>query len=279
MGKLALTLLVLLFTAAVAVGAPKWEGRTVEVFAGSASAPPLREAALLFKERTGAEVDLHFGGSGTMLSQITLSGRGDLYIPGSSDFMELAKEKDAVDPSTERVIAYLLPAICVPKGNPKGIKTLEDLSQPGLRVGIGRPDTVCVGLYGVEAIERAGLGVGVKLNVVSHAESCSKTAQLVALGLVDAVMGWDVFAKWSDKIEAVPLPPESTPRIGYIPGALTKNTTEPAAASDFLAFITDGEGARFFSEAGYITSVEEARRRTTPNTPVGGFYALPDGWK
>ncbi|PLX44316.1 MAG: molybdate ABC transporter substrate-binding protein [Deltaproteobacteria bacterium] len=214
-----------------------------------------------------------------MLSQMTLSGRGDLYIPGSSDFMELAKDKGLVDPSTERIVAYLLPAICVPKGNPKGIKALEDLARPGVKVGIGRPDTVCVGLYGVEAIERAGLGAKIKPNVVSHAESCAKTAQLVALGLVDAVMGWDVFAKWSDKVEAIPLPPNSTPRIGYIPGSLTKTASEPEAALDFLAFITDGEGSLFFGEAGYLTSLEEALSRTTPETPVGGFYKLPESWR
>jgi molybdate transport system substrate-binding protein len=44
----------------------------------------------LFEQRTGAKVILHFGGSGQMLAQLKLAQRGDLYFPGSSDYMELA---------------------------------------------------------------------------------------------------------------------------------------------------------------------------------------------
>jgi len=43
--------------------------------------------------------------------------KGDMFFPGSSDFMELAKRKDAATAETERVIVYLFPAINVQEGN------------------------------------------------------------------------------------------------------------------------------------------------------------------
>jgi ABC-type molybdate transport system substrate-binding protein len=48
------------------------EGGTVErritAFCGSASKPAIEEAAAQFEQETGIRIDLHFSGSGTMLS-------------------------------------------------------------------------------------------------------------------------------------------------------------------------------------------------------------------
>ena len=93
--------------------------KTLLVYAGAASKPPTEEAAKLFEQKTGVKVDLVFGGSGTVLSQMELNKKGDLYFPGSSDFMEMAKKKRLVYPETESKIVYLVNAINVQKGNPK----------------------------------------------------------------------------------------------------------------------------------------------------------------
>ncbi len=265
---------------AVLSGAGASPAVELEVFAGSASKPAALEAARRFEERTGIRVRFHFGGSGAVLSQMELARRGDVYFPGSSDFMEVAKRRGLVEPATEVRVVYLLPAINVARGNPRGIRGLEDLARPGIRVGMARPSTVCVGLYGVEALERAGLAERVRPNIVTFAESCSKTAQLVALGLVDAVLGWDVFDDWApDRIETILYPPEQVPRIGYIPAAVARFTAHRDEALRFLAFLTGDEAREIFRRHGYLTSLEEARRLASPDTPVGGEYPLPASWR
>ncbi len=252
--------------------------REIKVFAGAASKPPLEEIAAQFEARTGIRVALTFGGSGTVLSQMKLSKQGDIYLPGSSDFMELAKKEGVVLPETERIVVYLVPAINVPKGNPRGIQGLEDLAEPGVKVGMARPDTVCVGLYGAEILEKAGLDAEVKKNIVTFVESCEKVANLVALGQVDAVLGWEVFASWNpDKIETVFLPPEKVTRIGYIPVAVSSYTRQPALARQFIDYLTSEEGKAVFKKWGYLTGEEEARR-LAPGAPVGGEYRLETPW-
>ncbi len=53
---------------------------TLTVFAGSASQPVLQELAREYRKQTGTDVDLIFGGSGFVLSQMQLLGpRGYLY--------------------------------------------------------------------------------------------------------------------------------------------------------------------------------------------------------
>jgi molybdate transport system substrate-binding protein len=277
--RLAAGLLLLACPAAIAhaAGSP---GQELEVFAGSASKPALEEVARRFEARTGVRVLLHLGGSGSMLSQMDLLRRGDVYFPGSSDFMELAKRKGLVDPKTEVRVVYLLPAINVQRGNPKKIRRLEDLARPGTRVGIARPDGVCVGLYGVEALEARGLSAAVRKNVVNQAESCEKTAQMISLGLVDAVLGWDVFEKWDpERVETVYYPPAEVPRIGYIPAALSAFPRNPRLARAFLAFLTSAESREIFRSKGYLTDLAEARRRALPDTPIGGEWPLPESWK
>ncbi len=253
--------------------------RTLEIFAGSASKPATQELARIFEKRVGVPVHLHFGGSGAVLSQMELARRGDVYFPGSSDFMERAKRRGLVDPSTEVRVVYLLPAINVARGNPKGIHSLADLARPGIRVGMARPETVCVGLYGVEALERQGLADGVRPNVVNYAESCAGTAQMLSLGLVDAILGWDVFDDWDpDRIETVPLPREQVTRIGYIPAAISTFARETALAGKFLAFLAGEEGREVFRRHGYLVDLAEARRHADSRTPVGGEYSLPPNW-
>ena len=214
-----------------------------------------------------------------MLSELKLARRGDLYLPGSSDFMDMAKRENLVLPETEKRVAYLVPAINVPAGNPKNIRTLEDLTRPGLRIGIARPDSVCVGLYAAEVLERAGLVERVRPNIVTHAESCEKTAQLVALGTVDAVMGWEVFHYWQpDKIETVLLAPDQVARIGYIPIAVSVFSKQEPLAQQFIDVLVGEEGQAVFRKWHYLTSVEEARKLARPETPVGGEWKLPAGW-
>ncbi|MEO8846070.1 MAG: molybdate ABC transporter substrate-binding protein [Kofleriaceae bacterium] len=257
-----------------------YEGHVLELFVGTASKPPTEAAAAAFEQKTGAKLELHFGGSGRMLSEMKLAERGDIYFPGSSDYMEKAEAERLVVPETEQRIVYLIPAINVQRGNPHHIQRLEDLAQPGLRVGIARPDTVCVGLYGVELLEHAKLADKVKPNIVTNAESCEQTAELVSLKSVDAVLGWEVFEHWDpDHIETVYLPKDEVTRIGYIPAAVGTKAREPALAKVFIAFLASAEGKAIFKKWSYLTSEAEARVYTNPSTPVGGVYELPASWQ
>ena len=106
------------------------------VYAGAASKPPTEEAAKLYEKKTGVKIELVIGGSGYMLSQMKLAKQGDIYFPGSSDYMEKAKREGIVYPDTEKVIVYRVPSINVVKGNPHNIKTLQDLAKPGIRIAI-----------------------------------------------------------------------------------------------------------------------------------------------
>jgi molybdate transport system substrate-binding protein len=254
-------------------------GKEISVFAGSASKPALDEAAAVFEKQTGVKVFLTYGGSGTVLSQMELSKSGDLYIPGSPDFLVKSENKKITDPATTRIVAYLIPAINVQPGNPQNIQSLSDLAKPGIKVGIGNPTTVCVGLYAVEILDRNNLLADVYKNIVTQAASCDNTATLISLKSVDAVMGWSVFQAWDpESIQTVYLKPERISRVAYIPAAISTFVKEKEAASAFIDFLVSADGQNIFRKLGYDVTENEARKYA-PNAQIGGEYQLPDSWK
>jgi len=252
-------------------------------FAGAASKPATEEAVRIFKERFGISVDVVFGGSGFVLSQMKLTKRGDLYFPGSSDFMEVAKRESLVYSDSEKIVVYLIPAINVQKGNPKAIHALKDLTREGIRLAIANPETVCVGTYAVEIFEKnltPDEKAKVRKNIINYTESCEKTANAISLKAAEAVLGWRVFHFWDpDRIETIYLRPEEIPRIGYIPIAISKFTRNKALAQKFMDFLLSPDGKGIFRKYHYLMDLQEARPFTKPDTPVGGEYILPKEWR
>jgi molybdate transport system substrate-binding protein len=250
-------------------------GKEISVFAGSASKPALDEAAKIFEKQTGVKVYLTYGGSGTVLSQMELSKTGDIYIPGSPDYMVKSNNKKITDPDSAKIIAYLVPAINIQTGNPKNIQSLSDLTKPGIRVGIGNPNSVCVGLYAVEILDNNHLLTEVYKNIVTQASSCDNTATLISLKSVDAVMGWSVFHDWDPKnIDTIYLKPEQISRLAYIPASISNFAKEKEAAAAFISFLISPTGQEIFTKWGYDVT-EAAVRKYAPNAQIGGEYSLP----
>jgi molybdate transport system substrate-binding protein len=222
------------------------------------------------------KVLVNYGGSGSLLSQMELARKGDVYLAGSPDYISIGERKKLLIPGTDKRVSYLIPAIIVPKANPAHIRSLDDLARPGVRVGIGNPDTVCLGLYGVELMEyNRLLGPVLKNNVAVFAKSCEDTAMLAVLGKVDAILGWDVFASWNPKeVEWIGLKPDSIPRIAYIAIAIPAYAKDKVLSRDFISYVTGPQAGKVFEKWGYITDENRARERA-PRARIGGEYKLP----
>lgn len=228
------------------------------VLAGSASKPVLEEAGPAMAKALGIRLAFDFGGSGVMLSRLELTGRGDIYLPASHDYLERAIASKLVDPATRVDMAYLMPALLVRKGNPRHIHGFEDLARPDIKAAIGEPRTVCIGLYAQELLAEAGLEKKL-LPRLGRARSGAALANLLALDSADAIIGWRVFAAWfPERVEALPLPRGLTPRLATFPGAVTTRSSYPDQARRVLDWLHGEEGRRIWRRHGYITSREEA---------------------
>ncbi|BBO82203.1 ABC transporter substrate-binding protein [Desulfosarcina ovata subsp. sediminis] len=236
----------------------------------------MEEIAAKFKQDKNVEVNMIFGGSGTLLSQIELSKKGEIYLPGSPDYIIIAERKKQIIENSDQIVAYLVPAIITPAGNPANVKGLEDLARPGIRVGIGNPETVCLGLYGIEILETNNFLEPVLKNVVTFGGSCSKTANLAALNKVDAILGWRVFHFWNpERMDFVAINPKQIPRISYIPISIPKYTKDINLSKAFIEYTLSPIGRSIYKKYGYLSKLEDAKA-FAPQASVGGEYNLPD---
>ena len=221
-------------------------------FVGSASKPPTLEAKAAFEKlHPEIVIDMTFGGSGTLLNQMKLEEMGDIYMPGSDDFMDKAEKQKVVLKPTRKIVAYLVPMICVQHGNPKKIRSLQDMARPGVTVGLAKAGAVCLGDVSDEILKKAGLEQQVKKNCISYASSCELTQQMVQLGEVDAIIGWDSFKSWApDKIDVVKLPKKLL-RVRNIPAAVSVYSKQRKEAGEFINFLTSSKGKAIFAKHGY----------------------------
>lgn len=277
--------MVLTFIVGVIVGAlvvarlgPYFSGNEpkVIVFAGAASAPVLEEAARMFEARYRVKVELRLGGSGSVLSAMKISKTGDIFIPGSPEYLAQAARLGVVNITAGhvRIFAYLVPAIIVQKGNPKNITSLEDLARPGIRVGIGDPKSVCVGLYAKDLLERSGLWENVSRNIIVYAQSCDATAALIPAKAVDAIIGWHVFQAWTpDKADIVWITPSKIPKIAYIAGAVSVFVEDRSSAEAFLDFLSSKDVQEIWMKYGYFATEQDAKMHA-PNAEIPPLEAL-----
>jgi sulfate/thiosulfate transport system substrate-binding protein len=181
--------------------------------------------------------------------------------------------------------------IATRKGNPKGIKTWDDLVKPGVQVITPNPFAsggarwnVLAG-YGAKSNKSADKAAGVAYldalfgNVPVQDTSARASLQTFTGGKGDAILAYEneaIFAQQHGQ-ELEYTIPDSTILIDN-PVAVTKNSTHPAEAKAFLDFLLSPAGQRIFAENGYRPTVRNAGGPSFPDVP--GLFTIKDlgGW-
>jgi len=210
-------------------------GSHILVFAAAGAKPTIDLICQEFQEKCGAIVDASYGGGGDMLSQMVLSRSGDIYIAPEQRFMEIAAEKQAIDPKTIRSLAYMIPVIAVKKGNPRDIRTLADLAEPGTKVAVVRQETTLLGKYAPEIFAKAGLSDQIGRNIVTEAPRPDNLLTMLIMGQVDAGLIWHFYqVQAPDQIENIYLQSEQLTGIGEMQAAVSVYSQDRKTAQRFI---------------------------------------------
>jgi molybdate transport system substrate-binding protein len=222
---------------------------TLIVHAGAGIRPPLDELGRAFEKNTGVRVDYSYKGSGCLLADICFSKKGDAYIPGEQFYIDQAKERGFIAKS--RVVAQMSTVILVQKGNPKRIRSLEDLARPGLRVGIGDPEAVAVGRAASQALVKAGVLKDVQANVVMKALNVVELGIGVKLKHLDAAIVWDATAAlFRGEAEMIEMPEKWRVDCPIPVGVLTFSSHQSEALK-YMDFLASQQAQKVFVKHGY----------------------------
>ncbi len=148
--------------------------------------PAIEETIAAFEEREGVKVARVYNGCGILIAQMKAGQHPDAYFACDTEFMKQVPDifPESIDVSQNELV------IMVQKGNPKGIKSLRDLSQPGLRVGIGHEKQCAMGWLTQNTFNEAGITQEVMGNVAVQTPSGDMLVNQMQAGSLDAAVAY-----------------------------------------------------------------------------------------
>jgi len=212
---------------------------------------PIDELARSYEAEYGTRIELHHGGSGTLLGGLIVAPDGDLYLAGDASFIARAREHDLV--REELSLATMSAVIGVRAGVSADVDTLEDLARDDLRVGLGDPDASAVGRVTREVLRSAGLWDAVRANVRVLKPTVGDLATDLLLGSLDVAVIWDATALQIEGLEARRVPAFEEHRRD-VTIAVLASSEAPQAALRFARYLAASDtGAPVFARHGFRT--------------------------
>lgn len=221
--------------------------RSLMVFCAAGIKKPVAEIAERYREEFGVEVALQYGGTGTLLSQLKLAKRGDLFIAADSGAVADATRLGVIDEVVPLCVQY--PVVAVAAGNPKGIGELEDLWREGVRVAVANPEAASIG-KSTKAVfgERWG---AFKEKVAVMKPTVTELAADLSLGAIDAAVVWNSTVPQFEGLEAVELV-EFSARKENVSAAVLRASEQVPEALKFARYLVAPErGGPVFRDKGF----------------------------
>jgi molybdate transport system substrate-binding protein len=194
------------------------------------------------KAHQGAKVNLTFGASSDLATQIQQGAPADVFASASRKNMDglggaAMSPTDFVKNTAE---------IAVPPSNPAGIRSVADLAKPGTKVAVCDPAVPC-GVVAAEVFANAKISV----KPTASLADVKSTLAAVESGEVDAGLVYvtDVRAAGS-KVKAVEIPAAVNASTTY-PIAALKDARNPALAKAWVDYVLSAEGRKVLVADGF----------------------------
>ena len=225
--------------------------KTLLVHCGAGLRKVMDPLARQFEAAHGAQVDLSYDGSNRLLGQIKLTRRGDVFIPGDAEYVDMAIQEGLARTGT--TICCFVPVILVQNGNPRNIQSPADLLKEGVRLGLGDEKAAAVGKQTVKVFALNGLERGAwEKNVVLSTPTVNELGAAIKLKTIDAAVVWSsTAADYADVSTVVPF--EAARNIvSDVKGSVLSFAQEPEVAQAFLDFLSSTNVAPVFVKYGYV---------------------------
>ncbi len=219
---------------------------TVTVFAAASLTGAFTQLGKDFQAANpGTTVTFNFAGSSALATQINQGAPADVFASAAPANMKTVTDAGNADGTPTTFVRNQL-VIAVPKGNPKGITGLADLTKPGVKVALCAAAVPC-GAAAVKALAAAH----VTLTPVTLEQDVKSALAKVKLGEVDAALVYrtDVRAAASD-VDGVEFP-ESAGAINEYPIVVLKGARNKTAAQAFVGYVLSEQGKAILIAAGF----------------------------
>jgi len=254
---LALALLGLVIVAGCSKKQPAQAQKELVLLCGSSFVKPTEQLCSQFAAETGIKVVTTVGSSEDLLPLVKVGRKGDVLIT-HDPYLDYVAEANSLGSHIE--VGFVAPVLAVQKGNPQGVKTIEDLARPGLKVALTDPKYSTCGEMVIALLEKKGVKDAVMKNVENRlTKGHSTLGNFLKTQTVDAVIIWNGVAHtFGDSLQVVQTPYEYEKdiRVHIIGFSYTR---QPALLDKLIEFARD-KGPAIFAQHGYVKEYDGAAK-------------------
>ena len=219
------------------------------VLCGSSFVQPVEQLCSEFREKTGIAMTSTVAGSEDFLPLVKTGQKGDILIT-HDPYLDYVRDANALADHVQ--VGFVAPVLAVQPGNPKGIKNIQDLAQPGLKIALTDPQYSTCGEMVFALLAKKGIKDAVMANVGNRlTKGHSALGTFLKTQVVDAVIMWNGVAHtFKDGLEVVKTPYEydQETRVHIIALKYSKHSD---TLKKFMEFARS-RGPEAFAAYGYV---------------------------
>lgn len=240
-------------------------GQTLTVLAAASLTAPFNDLGKEFESaHPGVKVSFSFAGSQQLAQQLDQGAPADVFASASTSYMTAAVKSNRVDPTTVQTFAYNRLVVIYPITNTAGIKTLQDLAKPGIKLDL-EAAAVPAGQYSITFLDKASKDASftptfkadVLKNVVSYEDNVKSVLAKVSLGEADAGIVYvsDDTGDVTSKLGQIVIP-DALNTIATYPIAPISDSKNADLAKAFVALVMSSDGQAALAKYDFIPAVK-----------------------
>jgi molybdate transport system substrate-binding protein len=224
------------------------------VYCGITMVKPIKEIAKIIEKKHNCDITISQGGSKDLYDQLFASKVGDLYLPGSDSYVKRGLNDNVIEKSVD--IGYNQAALFVQRGNPKGIKDLNDLLNEKNIVTICNPKSGSIGRMTKKLLTKFK-GEDFFFDVYDVAAQIGTDSRNLNKSLIDktadVTINWRATGFWPENspyISVVEIDEKFAPKKRLLLNLL-KFSKNKKIANAFIDFASSKEGQEIMHKYGF----------------------------
>jgi molybdate transport system substrate-binding protein len=234
--------------------------RTLTVYAAASLTDAFTEIGKAFEtSHPGTMVVFNFGGSQNLRTQIEQGASADVFASANTEEMDTLISQNIVEAGASKILLTNQLVVILPKDNPAGIASLEELSKSGLKLVLAAEE-VPAGRYAREILDNLDSLFGgdykerVLANVVSNEDNIRQAVAKVQLGQADASIVYVSDAVAVPELQKIEIPADVNVIAEY-PIAALAGSENIDVADDFIAYVLSSAGRATLKKWGFTPVV------------------------
>lgn len=202
-------------------------------------------------ENPNITVNISYGGSGALQTQIEEGAPADVFISAATKQMTALDEEGLMDSDTIVQLLENKVVLVVPKESDTSVSSFEDVATDAVTmIGLGEPGSVPVGQYSEEIFESLGILDAVKAKA-NYGSDVRTVLSWVETAAVDCGVVYATDAYTSQDVTIVCEAPEGSCKKVIYPVGVMAASEHPDEAEAWIAFLQSDASMKLFEDYGF----------------------------